>query len=524
MTTVRRALLASLVFLCTAASPTPAPTAIVELDRHPVIEIHWGFKTLTAEDRARRISTLLVQIADAPPVPTGFAATPSGPTVDITYGKQLVASVYAGDAEAEHETQEELGAQWASAFTSGVSQYRDDHSLSQRISRLALTLLTLAIVVLALVTFGRIQGSLSRRLRDAVQKRTEGRSQLVAFLEEYHLVALMDALLGITRLVLSLAVLYAGLQIGLSLFPSTRPLADATSSALAAFLVNFGQSFLKQLPGLLFVAIVFVVAYYVVRILRFLSDRVAAGTITIAGFKPQWASTTQWLLAVAVVILALLIAFPYIPGSKSPAFQGISIFVGVLVSLGSSALVANALAGIMLTYIGAFEPGDRVKVGDVDGEVIKLGLLTTRFRTRLDQIITLANANVLGQQITNFDADPPKGSVVTSRVGIGYDTPWRQVEAMMQLAATRTGGLAADPAPEVLTLSLNSFDVTYELVVHLAPGAVWFAVQSALNRNVLDAFNEFNVQIMTPAYVADSPDLKVVRPANWYDAPAKKTE
>jgi small-conductance mechanosensitive channel len=206
-------------------------------------------------------------------------------------------------------------------------------------------------------------------------------------------------------------------------------------------------------------------------------------------------------------------------GLSSPAFQGLSIFIGVLISLSSNSLISNALAGITLTYLVTFTVGDRVQIGEVTGTVVSTGILTTRLRNRNDEVLTVPNSMVMAKHMTT-NSRQPDGMVVTSSAGIGYDTPWRQVEAIMKLAASRTPGVRRDSEPFVLALSLNTFDVTYELHARLEDDASYSRVQSDLNRNVLDAFNEYGVQIMTPAYVDDPSALKVVPQNQWFAPPS----
>ena len=209
------------------------------------------------------------------------------------------------------------------------------------------------------------------------------------------------------------------------------------------------------------------------------------------------------------MILAVLIAYPYIPGSESAAFKGVTLFLGVLVSLGSTGLVSNLVSGIMLTYMDAFQVGDMVMIGEESGYVVKKSVLTTQLRTRTNRVITIPNANVLTNRVVNLTSPDSRGLVVTSTVGIGYEVAWRQVEALLKLAASRTPGVRSSPEPFVLERALDQFSVTYEINAYLEHGVRLYLAEAELNRNILDAFSDAGVQIMTPSYEGDPEQPKV---------------
>jgi small-conductance mechanosensitive channel len=225
-----------------------------------------------------------------------------------------------------------------------------------------------------------------------------------------------------------------------------------------------------------------------------------------------------------LIVLAVLISYPYIPGSRSAAFQGISIFLGLLLSLGSTGLVANLVTGIMLTYMDAFRPGDLIKVGEFMGRVQRVSMLTTQLQTRKNEIVTIPNSLMLAHEVTNLSCLGEKKLIVSSSIGVGYDVPWQQVESLMKLGASRTPGVNRSVESFVYTLSLNQFDITHEVNVFLEEGASYWETRSELNRNVLNAFNEYGVQIMTPAYEGDPEQAKVVPQDRWFSAPASPNQ
>jgi small-conductance mechanosensitive channel len=499
----------------------PSPVAAsVQLDGRNVIEIHWGYKTFTPASRAERMSRLLKRLGDDASAP-GLSVQTEESTADVMSGETLVAAVFDGDARAAGVSREELAQQWATAMQRAVDTYRVEHRLRLKVTRLGLAVLVILVCLAMLAVFRALTREIARRVKAKLGERAaKGDMRLALLLAHERTQKLVEGTLNFTRLVASLIVVWGSVRLLLSIFPSTRPLSEKMRESVLHPAQEFTTAFLADLPSLLFVALVLLVTWYLIKLIHFFFTRIREGAITVEGFRPVWAPTTDRLVNIGLIILAVLIAYPYIPGAESPAFKGVSLFLGVLVSLGSTGLVANAVNGLSLTYLDAFEVGDLVTIGDVVGWVTKMGMLTTRVRTRKNEIITIPNSVVMNKEIINFNKPGEQGVIVSSKVGIGYDAPWRQVEGMLLLAARRTSGIRATPAPFVLELSLNTFDITYEINAHMEPERLLYVVTAELNRNILDAFNEFGVQIMTPAYVADPQRDKVVPRDQWHQPPA----
>jgi small-conductance mechanosensitive channel len=520
--TIRLAACVAIIFFCAAEALTQAghnPSPVTLGDRK-VVEIGWGYKSITPEMRARAISERLRKLAAAPGDPPPLIVQQSDMTVDIMAGDQLIASVFAGDAKLAGKDQEQLAKEWAEAMQRAVKDYRDQHRWQRIALRIGLSLLVLVACAFLMLSVRRLATALSLRVRERLERRAEEKPVLGRHIRQA-LLPMVAPAARFLRLLLYIGILYSALQVLLFLFPATRYLAFPLWRSIRATVVNFSEGVWRHIPGLLFVVLLAWLTLYVLKFCRFFFSQVREGTITIEGFQPRWAGTTQRLVSIGIVTLAVLIAYPYIPGSDSAAFKGISIFLGVLVSLGSSGLISNMIAGVMLTYMDEFDTGDLVKIGATIGYVRKTTVLTTTVETRKSERITLPNSMVIAADVTNFTKAGGQGLIITVGAGIGYDTPWRQVEAMMKEAALRSEGIRRQPEPFVLVLSLNSFDITYELNAYLEPGAFYFATKARLCRNILDQFNEYGVQIMTPAYEFDPLTPKVVPREQWYAAPAR---
>ena len=245
------------------------------------------------------------------------------------------------------------------------------------------------------------------------------------------------------------------------------------------------------------------------------------GTIVIRNFDAEWAKPTVRIVKILIIAFAVVVAYPYIPGSGTNAFKGISVFLGLIFSLGSSSFIGNLIAGYSMTYRRAFKKGDLIKAGDHIGFVEEQQILVTRLRSFKDEEIVIPSSVLLNSNILNYSSRAKKSGVILhTKVGIGYETPWRQVDAMLKLAADRTEGLLKEPAPFVLKESLGDFAVNYEINAYCQDISQILFIYNNLHQNILDIFNENDVQIMTPAYMNDPEIPKVVSKDKW-DIPLK---
>lgn len=305
------------------------------------------------------------------------------------------------------------------------------------------------------------------------------------------------------RLVVIVVLLYLLLPAVLSLFPPTRAIVQKYLDYIIHPLLVIFYGVIDFIPNLFFILVVLYVVRYLLKFLRLIFAEIDQERLTIPGFAQEWANPTFKLLRVLIILLALVMVSPYLPGFGSPAFQGISIFFGVLLSLGSTAAIANIVAGIAITYMRPFHAGDRVKIADTIGDVIEKSFLATRLRTIKNVEVTIPNAMVLGSHMINFSALAAQNRLITyTSVTIGYDAPWRQVHELLKAAARITPGISAEPEPFVLQTSLNDFSVTYELNAYTGDDKHLLIIQSDLHQNIQDKFNEAGVEIMSPTYSA----------------------
>jgi small-conductance mechanosensitive channel len=308
----------------------------------------------------------------------------------------------------------------------------------------------------------------------------------------------------------------------LGLFPWTRVYAVNFRHLAFAPLNLLVSRAIASVPNLLLIAVIVVCARYLLKLAHLAFDSIKHGHIKISGFDPDWSDSTYNIIRVLIILFVAIVCYPFIPGSESSAFKGVTIFIGVLFSLGSSAFLANLIAGYTMTYRRAFHVGDRIQVGDLMGDVAQVGLMVTHLRSVKNEEFVIPNSLILNSNVINYSSlTRQRGLILHTTVGIGYETPWRQVEAMLLLAAERTPSLLREPPPFILQKSLGDFAVNYELNVYCDNPSAMYQLYTELHRNILDVFNEYKVQIMTPAYVADPSAPKVVRSEEWFAQPAQ---
>jgi small-conductance mechanosensitive channel len=309
----------------------------------------------------------------------------------------------------------------------------------------------------------------------------------------------------------------------LTRFPYSRPWGEELNGFLLTLAGTLAGGMVGAVPGLLVALAIFVVARFLWQLIARFLDRVQAGTLRVGWLDAEFVRPTRRILVLVYWLFVVAMVYPYLPGSQSDAFKGISVLVGLMVSLGASNLVGQAASGIVILFSRMYRPGDYVQVGENEGTVTEIGTFTTRLRTGMGDDLVLPNSLVLASANRNYSrAVAGRGFILAAKVSIGYDTPWRQVNAMLVEAARRTAGIATDPAPRVYQTNLADFYVEYQLSCHalLDEPAPRAAVIDRLNANIQDVFNEHGVQIMSPHYLADPAAPKVVPPERWHAAPA----
>jgi len=331
--------------------------------------------------------------------------------------------------------------------------------------------------------------------------------------------------IGLLKIVvwgLAIPMIYAWLTFVFRQFPATSSLGKQLTDFIILLLSDFYDGALEALPGLAAVIIIFVITRLINRVIGAFFFNIEQGFLHVTWMEPETARASRRVVTVFIWIFALVVAYPYIPGSGTEAFKGISVFIGLMLSLGSAGIVGQILGGIVVVYTRAFQTGDFVKIDVYEGNILEIGVLSTKIKTLRNEEITIPNAVLLSATTTNYSryARQGEGAIISTVVTIGYDTPWRQVHAMLEMAAERTETIRTTPPPRILQKALGDFYVEYTLIVSIGRPEERYSVLSQLHANIQDVFNEYEVQIMSPNFEAQ-PDTPVLVPKErWFAAPA----
>lgn len=496
----------------------------VLIDGRPIFFVRTSVGGFSAAERAAAISQRILNLArDASLSPDAVQVVKRQSWSEIVVGNTRICAITELEAKAAGTDRTILAEETTEIIRLTVSRYRQEHTWKNILRGAGISLLATLLLVAAIWVAFRIHGWLYGKYEAWLQTKREGEPASAAWrmFVTYGAGAVLS-ISAVIRWAIVLVLLNAYLTFVLYQFPHTQHLSAQTADWFLSKLALLGNAALEYAPNLLVVVIIAITTLFAVRANAAFFKEIEAQQITLKGFDPDWAPPTANLFRLLIIALGLVIVFPYLPGAESPAFQGVSLFVGLLLSLGSTSAVANMVAGTILTYTRAFRVGDVVKMGEDVGVVLEKSVFVTRLRTPKNLIVSIPNASVMSQAITNYSVEARKKSLILhTTVSIGYDTPWRQVEALLLLAAKRTTRILPEPSPYVLRKELSDFYIVYELNVYFDFSDSMVKAYSELHDNILDVFNEFGVQIMSPHYEADRGEKAWVPKERWYAAPAR---
>jgi small-conductance mechanosensitive channel len=476
------------------------------------------------EERAR-VAAELIDSLIRDSIPGPVTTRPLAGTMIVSVGARDIFAIFPLDLDQlAGETQESKAAQTVARLQQAVDEAVELRTPSRLVRATALALGATLLAAVLLWQIARLYRVLAVRIPSHaerhLQRLSAGDVQLARAFHAHDVLryALTALFIGVV-----LFVTYSWLTFVLRRFPYTRPWGESLRTFLVDRLSSLALQFVHALPNLFTGLIIILLVRFAVGLARAIFRGVEEGRIAIPYVYRETAAPTRRLVTALLWLLGIAIAYPYLPGSDSDAFKGISVFVGLVVSLGSSGVVNQMMSGLTITYSRALRVGDYVRIGDIDGTVTQLGPLATKVKTPRGEEVTIPNAVVISQMTTNYSRlAATEGVYIPTTVTIGYDTPWRQIHALLLIAAERTPGVRAEPKPVVRQTALQDFYVVYTLLVCLEQPNMRAPVLDALHANIQDAFNEYGVQIMSPNYEADPDGRKIVRPEQWYAAPARR--
>ncbi len=498
----------------------------------------WGrVGSYAPQERAAQLSDRLAELArNREADPNRLRVVDGNAFTTVQIGEVIVMTVTDEDARALGLSRPEAAVRYREQIVAGVERYREQSTLRGVLWGLFYSVLALVVLVLALRALGRVFAWLDERtagLRGQYLRGVKigtlevvGRSQVSR---------VGRALVGLFRLALSLILVYTFLTFVFGQFPWTQTWSENLLEAALSPLRQLGALLLASIDNVIAILVILVVVRWIMRISDYLFLRVARGEAELKGFHAELADPTRKIVKFILIVMGLMLIYPYTPIADNRGFQGLTVFFGLLLSLGSSTAISNMVAGVVLTYTRAFRVGDRVRVGDAFGDVVEKNFLVTRIRTTKNEDISVPNANVLSNHIVNYSAMARDGSgvILHTEVTIGYDVPWPQVHRLLIQAARDTAGMEPEPPPFVLQTSLGDFSVAYQLNAYTKEVTRMARLYSDIHQHIQDRFAEAGVEILSPTYEARRdgpstvPDVAALRDVAGRDAataPASATD
>jgi small-conductance mechanosensitive channel len=512
---------------------TIAPTPVAEVGAPVIVndEVLFRIQTrlgsITPSERAALISEHISRLANNPF--TGeivITVIDSEGMTDVVAGEDIIVTVTDADAAAEGRERQELAQEWATAVQSAIIAGQSSQSVQALATSLAISFFILLVLVVLIWLIDRLADWLVDKLDPSTGParlpRTLARSE---FYQTGQFSRLVRALLRAFKVILAILLITVAIPLVLRSFSQTRELGERLIQMILAPLAILWDSLIESLPNIIFLLVLAALTWLAIKLARLFFREVERGVIRLPSFEPEWAGFTAKMATFLLVIIAIIIGFTSLPLSRTPVFQGISAFLALLITLSSTSAIANIIAGIILTYTGAFKLGDIIRIQESQGEVVGKYLLTTRIRTFKNENVSIPNALVLSTSVTNFSRmAKSQGLALHTTVTIGYDVPWQQVHELLIAAALDCEHMLKEPPPFVLQTSLNDYNVSYELNAYTTKPEILPRLYSDLHRAIQTRFNAAGIEIMSPNYLAlrDGNDI-TIPPDSFppgYQAPA----
>ncbi|CCI15262.1 Mechanosensitive ion channel family protein [Microcystis aeruginosa PCC 9806] len=496
-----------------AQNPTQPENKIdgfpVMLDGKTLFFIRRGVSSFSAEERANAITRRIERIAQNDSIPIEnltIEQIPDDNSLYLSVDQEVILTVTERDAKAYRSTPEVLAQQALQKIQVAIAQYRQDRKPEQLLKNIIYTVIaTFAFLIISFAVI-KISGKLFPFIRRLIESLTPGiKIGNVEIISSSNISFFWLRVLRIIRLLVLFLLLFNYATFVLRLFPWTRVFGESILGYFYQSLELVLSSIGQYLPNAFIIAIIIFITYYLIRLIKPFFTAIERGNLVIPGFYTDWAKPTYNLLLVIIIALAAIVAFPYLPGFDSPAFRGVSVFLGLLLSLGSTSAIANVIGGIILIYTRAFRIGDHIQVGDVIGDLIEKNFLVIRICTPTNKIITIPNSSLLSSNVINFSISSRelnRNLIIQTTITLGYDLPWRKAHKTLIEAALETEHILKEPAPFVLQTSLDNFYISYQLNAYTNQPNLMVIIYSELHQNIQDKCNEAGIEILSPSYTS----------------------
>lgn len=485
---------------------------------------------IKAAERAALVNQRLQNIIESPAFsPDSFKVEDLLDYSQITYRGELLVNITVNDAKWYGSPPAKTASEYHEMLVEACTDRHEHKDLRELLIQIGLSLLVLVIVVLVIKYINRLFRWLGRKIYEQKGEKIGAlKIRNYELMDEARSVYWLQMALRVIRILVLLIILYFTLPTILKIFPWTEGVADQLFHFVLDPLKMLISSFVEYVPNLFTIAVIVVVIRYITKGVHYLANEILHEKLKISGFYPDWALPTSRLINFILYVFMLVLIWPYLPGSDSAIFQGVSVFLGLLISMGSTSAISNIVSGLVITYMRPFKVGDRVRIGEVSGDIIEKTLLVTRIRTIKNEIITVPNSNILTGSSINYSMSSKEsaGLIIHSSVTIGYDVPWRKVHEMLIEAASRTPLIEPTPNPFVLQTSLDDFYVSYQVNAYTHEASSQAAIYSDMHALIQDIFAKNGVEIMSPHYRAnrEGPDTTPVMNGKSKEKAAEKTD
>ncbi|WP_221412927.1 mechanosensitive ion channel family protein [Dysgonomonas sp. HDW5B] len=468
-----------------------------------IFYIYGSMGSFTSEQRADAISERIRSLYDDPLFnEDSIKLMDIEDNIKLVYKKELIASIDTMQAVLGGKSKVETAKIFKDEIVNAINKHRDENSLK----RLAIQAGWVALILIAGFLVFRLIFFLFRRIKIFIRlQRGKWIKGIFGLIDADREVNLFIFLLKFIRFVLIIMTLYLCIWALFKVFPNTMSLSDQLLEYVLSPVRSIARSVINYMPEFFTILVIMVIFMYIRKFFRFFADQIATGKITIKGFYPDWATPTYNILNVVLYIFMFILIFPYLPKSNSTVFQGVSVFAGIMLSLGSTSIIGNLVAGLVITYMRPFRIGDRIKMDDCVGNVIEKTALVTRVRTLKNEIITIPNSSVMNSKTLNYSVSAREyGLILYISVTVGYDVPWQKVHDLLLKVASRTDNLLKKQKPFILQNSLDDFDVEYQLNVYTKEADKMTTIYSDLRKNAQEVFRQAGVNLLSPRYVVNT--------------------
>lgn len=438
-------------------------------------------------------------------------------TADVMYGDKVIMSVTDQDGLWQNETRLELAKQYVPVISNKISELKDENSILQIAKRAGLFILVLVVQYFLFRLTNYLFKKIRRRIIWLMQNRLKSITiREYEFLDTHRQGRVLMFFSNMVRYLILLIQLTISVPILFVIFPQTEDLALKIFSYMLEPVKMILKSIITYIPNLFIILAIYYCIKYIIKGIQYIANEIESEKLKITGFYPDWAQPTSNIIRFLLYAFMIAMIYPYLPGSSSGVFQGISVFVGLIISLGSSTVIGNIIAGLVITYMRPFKLGDRIRLNDTTGNVIEKTPFVTRLRTPKNEVVTIPNAFIMSSHTTNYSASARQyGLIIHSTVTIGYDAPWRQVHQLLIHAAKATPGVLEQPEPFVLETELSDFYPCYQINAYIREADRLAQIYSDLHQNIQDKFNEAGVEIMSPHYRAERNGNATTIPAQY---------